>query len=332
MEHRLVRNDITKMKVDAIMNPTNSRLYGFSGIDGLIHEAGGSELELQCDLLRPLCIGEAVVTLAYGLPCRKIVHVAVPKWRGGLSGEKLLMKTAYIEGFRAAFKEPDIHTLAVPLMGSGSYGFPMSEAFSIATNVIADFEKEVVRRNRTFTVYLVMYSPSSMKELKKHMMSIVEHIDDEYAIANSNLPKRKPRMTPDDLFQRVFEIHETETKPIKESLDAYISRRKGSFQATLFAYIQKSGMTDPDIYNSAGLTKSHFSKLKKEGYNVQKDTVLRLAVALRLSQDETEDLLEAAGFTIDRSKVSDLVYEYYIMNGQYDLDKILYEIDDRLAE
>lgn len=329
MEHHLVRKDITKMKVDAIMNPTNSTMYGLSGIDKLVHEAGGPELEIQCEQLRPLCVGEAAVTLAYGLPCKKIVHVAVPKWLGGLSGEKLLMKTAYREGFRAAFNQNDIHSLAVPLMGSGTYGFPMSEAFSIATNAISDFEKEIRRRNRTFTVYLVLYSPASMKELKKHMMSIVEDIDDEYAIAHSNMPEHPQRMTSDDLFQKFLTLHETSSKPIKESLDDYINRRKGSFQATLFGFIQRSGRKESEIYNAAGITKSHFSKMKNPDYNVQKGTVLRLAVALKLNIDETNKLLESAGFTFDRSKVNDLVFEYYITNQKWDLFQIEQDIEER---
>ena len=177
-----------------------------------------------------------------------------------------------------------------------------------------------------------MYSVESMIEINNLMMTIMENIDDEYAKAHPNrfIPEDEER--PDRLFQQVYALKNAKTKIKKDSLDEYIKKNKGSFQATLFAYIQMSEMTDPEIYSSAGLTKSHFSKLKKEGYNVQKDTVLRLAVALKLSQDETEDLLESAGFTFDKSKVSDLVYEYYIMNGQYDLDKILCEIDDRLAE
>ena len=329
MEHHLVRKDITKMKVDAIMNPTNSTMYGFSGIDRLVHEAGGPELEIQCEHLRPLCVGEAVVTLAYGLPCKKIVHVAVPRWLGGLSGEKLLMKTAYREGFKAAFDQTDIHSLAVPLMGSGTYGFPMSEAFSIATKAISDFEKEIRRKNKAFTVYLVLYSPASMKELKKHMMSIVEDIDDEYATTHSNLPERTQRKTPDDLFQKVLTIHETSAKPIKESLDDYINRRKGSFQATLFAFIQRSGKRESEIYKAAEITKSHFSKLKNPDYNVQKETVLRLAVALKLNIDETNKLLESAGFTIDRSKVRDLVFEYYISKQKWDLLQIEQDIEER---
>ena len=290
------------------------------------------ELEAQCSLLRPICIGEAVLTLAYGLPCKKIVHVAVPRWRGGLSGEKLLMRTAYLEGLRAAFNEPDIHSLAIPLMGSGGYKFPMSIAFNIAKDTLQEFSGEIKRKRKGFTVYLVMYSVKSMVEIRNHMMSIMENIDDEYANAHPNRFIPDDEESPDSMFQQVYALNNAKTKSKKESLDEYIKKNKKSFQATLFAYIQKSGKTDSDIYNSAGLTKSHFSKLKKEGYNVQKDTVLRLAVALRLSQDEAEELLESSGFTFDRSKVSDLVYEYYIMNGQYDLDKILCEIDDRLAE
>ena len=152
MEVHFVRDDITHMNVDAIMNPTNSRLYGFSGIDGLVHEAGGAELEAQCAKLGPISIGEAVVTLAFGLPCKKIIHTAVPKWRGGYSGERLLMRTAYLEGLRAAFREKDVHTLAVPLMGSGSYGFPMSEAFRIADGALKEFEKDKKRKRKGFKV------------------------------------------------------------------------------------------------------------------------------------------------------------------------------------
>ena len=334
MKVHLIRDDITHMEVDAIMNPTNSDLYGFSGIDGLVHEAGGPELEEQCQRLKPISIGEAVVTLAFGLPCKKIVHVAVPRWRGGYSGEKLLLKAAYIEGLRAAFKEPDIHSLAIPLMGSGGYKFPMSVAFNIAQDSLKEFEEEVKRKRKGFTVFLVMYSVESMMQLRKLMISILENIDDEYAEShpNRNTYSIEQSQNIDRMFQKIVASKQTKPNHTNETLDEYIDRRKGSFQATLFAFIQKSGKTDSEVYTSAGITKSHFSKLKNPQYNVQKDTVLRLAVALKLDIDEMGDLLESAGFTIDRSKIKDLVYEYYISKEKWDLNKILYEIDERLAD
>ncbi len=331
MEVHMIRDDITHMKVDAIMNPTNSMLQGSSGIDGLVHAAGGAELEEQCSLLSPISIGEAVVTLAFGLPCKKIIHVAVPRWRNGLSGEKLLMRRAYMEGLKAAFNESDIHTLAIPLMGSGGYSFPMSEAFNIANETLKEFSKEIKRKRKGFTVYLVMYSVESMMEIKKLMMTIMENIDDEYAKAHPNRLILNEEDTPDRMFQQVYALSSTKSSKKKESLDEYIKKNKGSFRSKLFAYTQKSGMSDPEIYQAAGITKSLYSKMKNPSYNVQKDNVLKLAVAMKLNIEETYDLLESAGYTIDTSKISDLVYEYNIINKQYDLDKILYEINERLA-
>ena len=330
MEVHMIRDDITHMKVDAIMNPTNSRLYGFSGIDGLVHQAGGAELEAQCSKFSPISIGEAVVTLAFGLPCKKIVHVAVPRWRGGLSGEKLLMRTAYLEGLRAAFREKDIHSLAIPLMGSGGYGFPMSEAFRIADGALKEFEKEIRRKKKGFTVYLVMYSVESMIEMSRLMMDIMENIDDEYAEAHPNRFVRE-QDDPDMMFQKVHSLTNPMVKTKKETLDEYIKKNKGSFQATLFTYVKRSGKQDSEIYRAAGITKSLYSKMKNPSYNVQKDSVLRLAVALELNIEETYDLLESAGYAIDTGKISDLVFEYSIINRQYDIDRILYEIDERLG-
>lgn len=96
MPLQIIRQDITKMHVDAIVNTTNEKMIGYSGVDYAVHQGAGEELELECSKLIPLGLGTAKITKGYNLDAKYIIHTSGPVWRGGLVGESIILKSCYI--------------------------------------------------------------------------------------------------------------------------------------------------------------------------------------------------------------------------------------------
>ena len=337
MDIHLVRNDITKMEVDAILNPTNSFLIGDSGIDGLVHRAGGQKLEDLCRSIGRVPIGEAVITDAFGLPCKKIVHAPTVRWRGGYEGEEILLRRVYASALQKAYDDPEIHTFAVPILGSGNYRCPMNIAFRIADESLKQFQEMIrsERRTKYFLVYLVLYSKASMIIVRDTLrMMIDEHIDDLYAEKHSNRFKTvdESKQSADELYQELLKNRSDELMEGKITLDDNLREQGAPFSSVLKELIDNSGRKASDIYTEAQITKSHFSKLKKSHYHIQKQTVLDLAVALHLDMDRTDDLLAAAGFLLADNIERDIIYAYFIRHGIYDLDRIKEEVYERTGE
>ena len=102
MPLQIIRQDITKMRVDAIVNTTNKKMIGFSGVDLAVHTVSGPELDAECAKLAPLGLGQAKLSGAYGLPCKYVIHTSGPVWRGGLVGESIILRSCYIESLKLA--------------------------------------------------------------------------------------------------------------------------------------------------------------------------------------------------------------------------------------
>jgi len=330
MPLEIVRNDITKMSVDAIVNAANTALQMGGGECGAVFTAAGiDKLQAECDLIGGCGTGQAVITGGYNLKARFIIHTAGPIWRGGGFGEAQQLTACYTNSLTLAVKNK-CKSIAVPLISSGIYGYPRDQALQIAVAAIAAFlvTHEII-------VYLVVYDSSSFELSERLFTGVSNFIDDNY-IEEHRANLRYRRLESDELNQQNLtqfmlfpshldeELYKELNAPLpsksKRSLEDIIGQLEESFSRMLIRLIDQKGLTDVETYKRANIDRKLFSKIRSDkGYKPGKNTVIALALALRLNLDETKDLLAKAGFALSDCSKFDLIVEYFIQEEIYDI-------------
>ena len=327
MPLQIIRQDITKMKVDAIVNTTNSEMVGYSGVDYMIHKTAGPELDRECEKIAPLGLGEAKITKGYKLFAKHVIHTSGPIWQGGLNGESAILKSCYTESLKLAM-ENNCQSVAFPLISSGTYGYPKDRVLKFAIEVISEF-----LYNHEITVYLCVFDRKSYEFSQRLFDEITEFIDDEYA-ENQELNcilEENDYMPSSVCLKPKQETLSTEKNTAKnKSLYEYMKSMDKSFAYKLFDLIDERGMTDVECYKKANVDKKTFSKIKcnPKTYKPSKQTAVAFAIALKLNLEETQDLLASAGLTLSRSFTFDKIIRYFIQKEIYDI----FEINEALFE
>ena len=328
MPLQIVRNDITKMKVDAIVNAANSSLLGGGGVDGAIHMAAGPELLRECKKLGGCKTGDAKITKAYRLPCKYVIHAVGPIWQGGQFHEKELLESCYRTSLNIA-KSHGCESIAFPLISSGIYGYPKDQALKVAMDVIRDF----LFKNE-MQVYLVIFDKTAYQISEKLFADIAEYIDDNYVDVHTDYRRVGMRMNMPMQPLAQYEICESKCMAAEEDLNSKLKQMDESFAEMLLRKIDEKGMSDAECYKKANIDRKLFSKIRSNPvYKPSKPTAIAFAIALELSLEETEDMLRKAGFALSNSNKFDIIIEYFISRGNYnifEINEVLFAFDQSL--
>ena len=322
MPLQIVRNDITTMKVDAIVNAANESLLGGGGVDGAIHRAAGPELLAECRTLNGCKTGQAKITKGHRLPAKFVIHTVGPIWRGGGHGERELLVSAYRSSLELALAN-GCETVAFPLISSGVYGYPKDQALKVAVDTIGEF-----LLSHDMTVYMVIFDRAAYTIGGKLFADIAAYIDDRYVEAHTDSYENQRRRIALD----VMPVEEPQWMPAPctmgaPGLDEALSKLDESFSQMLLRKIDERGMTDAQCYKKANIDRKLFSKIRSDvHYRPSKPTAMAFAVALELPLEEARELLRKAGFAFSRSSKFDIIVEYFIARANYNI----YEINEAL--
>lgn len=318
----IVRNDITKMPVDAIVNAAKESLLGGGGVDGCIHRAAGPELLQECRRLGGCKTGDAKLTKAYRLPCKYVIHTVGPVWNGGKCGEREQLASCYRTSLALA-QAHSCETVAFPLISSGVFGYPKDQALRVAVDTISEFLAE-----NDMTVYLVVFSRAAYQIGNKLFADIASYIDDHYVDAHTDSRRERMRRS-FDLQSQPLGVYEdaapqyASASVASDNLDDLLAHLDAGFSETLLKLIDRSGKKDAEVYKKANVDRKLFSKIRNNpDYKPSKSTAIAFAIALELNLDETRDLIARAGYALSASSKFDVIIEYFIMQRDYDIFKI----------
>ena len=344
MPLQIIRQDITKMECDAIVNPTNVKLNPTGGLEFAIHTVSGKELLDAVKVIGCINVGEAVITPAYKLSAKFVIHTVGPVWNGGGMGEEMLLRNCYTNALTLA-RDNNCESVAIPLVSSGAYGYPKDKVLKIAIETISDFIFEC-----ELMVYLVVFDKTAYQLSEKLFSGIQSFIDDNYALFHSYnrtsecsnlyggrgmLPLSSMTMVPTidmaPCFVEPDDSYECRTcraKPLE--IDDYIKLDEG-FAVKLLKLIDLKDMSDVECYKKANVSKQTWYKIMNDKhYKPNKKTAISFAVALKLTLEETQNLLESVGFVLSNSSLFDVIIMYCLQNGVYDvleIDSILFSYD-----
>lgn len=341
MPFKIVRNDITKIKADAIVNTANPKPCFASGTDAAIYEAAGKmELLQERMAIGDIAVGEVAVTPAFKLNATYIIHTVGPAWQDGRHGEFEKIYSCYEKSLNKA-RELECESIAFPLISTGVYGFPKDEALQIAIRAISKFLMD-----SDMSVTLVVFDRKSFELSGKLFAGVDEYIDEYYVAKqieseynliyeypkNSELEyvrlRRREICTEqyeDECISGILEEDLTEecmmsSAPMSANLDDIVDSLGETFQERLLHLVDARGLSDVEVYKKANIDRKLFSKIRcNVDYKPKKKTAVALAIALELDLEETVDLLGRAEIALSPSNKFDLIIRYFISNQIYDV-------------
>ena len=323
MPFTIVHDDITRLSVDAIVNPTNAYFSGKGGTDGAIYRVAGPWLRVALAMKRPLAVGDAIITEGFELPARYIIHTRGPVWEGGEDGEAEDLVRCYNNCLKLAWKS-GCQSVAFPLISGGTFGFPNDDALQIAKDTINSF-----LRTNDMDVFLVIFMQHTFN-LSKNLFADVS----EYVAANLyRVADVAYSLDPEGSYGLNSSAHYS-ADPVTLDLAEMLRHKSETFSCMLARLVDECGKTAPDIYKKARVTKSVYSKIMANiHYKPSKLTAVAFALALQLPWEELKELVESAGYSMTRTNKFDIVIEYFVRNKKYSIDEInavLYELDPEL--
>lgn len=351
MPLQIIRNDITRVRADAIVNTANPEPVVGGGTDSAIYQAAGKDLLLEArKKIGCIAPGKAEVTPAFGLDAEYIIHTVGPVWEGGSHGERETLGNCYRNSLILA-KSLGCRSVAFPLISSGVYGFPDGEALAVALDAIQRF---LVETDEDMQVTLVVFGKNTTLLSARIREGVKEYIDEaevrrlremEYGPSGnrreSELRRRRRQMRDEaygiqgmpveaDVSFAASARPPAAAKPAGASLDDYLPKGEDSFAERLLRLVNETGKSNKEIYTAANITKQVFSAIfSKKNYRPSKNTVLALCLALRLDTATASDLLARAGYAFSPVDTTDCVVRCFLDKGEFsvfEVNIILYDL------
>jgi O-acetyl-ADP-ribose deacetylase (regulator of RNase III)/DNA-binding phage protein len=323
---QIIRNDITKVKADAIVNTANPKPCIGSGTDSAVYAAAGADALLEArKKIGDIAPGEAAYTEAFALDADYIIHTVGPAWIDGEHGERDILRSCYQNSLALA-KNLKCKSIAFPLIATGVYGFPKDEALNIALAEIGKF-----LLTHEMKIILVVFDRKALELSEQLVGGIEQYIDEhsarmlrdmEYGAPISDIRRRRAakQTEPEEMADEALLCEAPEAA---KSLDEVLNDAGETFQQRLFHLIDESGMDDVTVYKKANIDRKVFSRIRcKEDYKPKKKTALAFAIALKLDLEQTQDLLSRAELAFSPSSRFDLIVTYFITNKNYDIYEI----------
>ena len=337
MPFTIVRQDITKMKVDAIVNAANTDLQRGGGVCGAIFKAAGPrQLQDACNKVAPIQTGGAAITPGFDLPAKYVIHAAGPVYsHWNKEQSRALLRSAYIESMKLA-TEKKCQSIAFPLISSGIYGYPKDEALEVARLAIEEYLRE-----HDLEVSLVVFDKSSFLLSEVLLGNVESYIDQHYVdahqyrrptlLTSEKMALSEAMSTPPMAAAHSFDAAAAIPSP---KLDDLVDNLDEPFSQALLKLIDAKGKKDSEVYKRANIDRKLFSKIRTSTtYTPKKPTILALAIALELTLPEVEELLGRAGYALSHASKFDVIVEYFIVSGNYDifqLNEVLFSYDQPL--
>ena len=337
MPFEIVRNDITLMQVDAIVNTANPRPVIGRGTDSAIHHKAGPALLQARREIGDIAPGHSAATPAFGLSAKYVLHTVSPAWIDGNHHEMELLRQAYDAALHLA-EEKKCESVAFPLMAAGSYGFPKDKALSVAIQAFTDF-----LMTSDMMIYLVVFNATAYSLSGGLFADVKSYIDENYVAEKSawEYPRGygrrgnyRERRDMDEVFDGVsYSIADDEVSNFAKAVQAapaldsvgkklsdMLDDADETFTEALLRLLNKRGGKDSDVYHQACISRQLFNKIINDKYyQPKKNTVIQLAVGLELDMQQTQELLGKAGYILTRSSKSDLVVQYFISHKRYSM-------------
>lgn len=357
MPFSIVRSDITKMQVDAIVNTANPRPVIGAGTDAAVHAAAGPRLLEARREIGDIAPGCSEATKAYDLPAKYVLHTVSPAWQDGRHGEAELLRCAYDAALTLA-DELKCKSVAFPLMAAGSYGFPCDLALSVAIGAFTDY-----LLTHDMQISLVIFDAEAFRLAGALFDDLKSYVDDQYVgeqmqkeyapsledVADRDEYAADASCVPEMPIPQAGYSHNAElnrliaaSRPWRRrkpqakaeaagSLRDYLEQTESTFTEYLLDLLNERGEKDSAVYHRAQMSRQLFHKIiNKRDYQPTKNTAIQLAIGLRLDLPQTQKLLGKAGYALTRSSKADLVVQYFIQRGEYSIVAIntaLYDCD-----
>lgn len=337
MPLKIVRNDITKMNTEAIVNTANSHATVGAGCDSAVYKAAGCEelLRYRREKIGSVSEGEAFITPGFRLQAKYIIHAVSPRFRNGKWGEEKKLRSCYRKSLRIA-KKNHIRSIAFPLIATGSFGYPKEEGMRIAVDEINAF-----LRDNEMLVCLVVFDTRAAilgEKICPDLEAYIDHNyvkkkrDEEYGEYGSGAsrPVCAAMRPPEEAARVCDEIPSIDFDRLHENrLEERIKHTSDTFSQYLMYLIRDKKMKNAEVWKRAIVDKKVFSKIKNNpNYHPQKLTALCLCVGARLNLDESKSLLARAGYALSPCDKTDIIFSYFIENEIYDM----IELDIQLEE